>query len=186
MSPRSLVVPALVCLIVGAALGTWGWGQRDASRQRMIEEAEARFEEDDDLLGPDGDGMFGPDASALPSPYEAACADILAAADLRLPGQLVPPGPEPGTSGEPGAPGGPAAPGAPQVPSEDLAPVLSSVLQPERVAGIVELDITEVHAAMATMRTAVVDASTAGRDLYEDPAVGVAGLQLRAAVAPLC
>lgn len=169
VSPRLLVLPAVACLAVGIALGAWGWGERDASRTQMIEEAEARF--DDDVLV-EGD-PFVPS-----SPYEAACADLLAAADLRLPAQVAPT-PDTGPDGAP-------LPVAPEVPPEDLAPVLSSVLDPARVAGIAELDITEVQQAMATMRTAVVEASTAGRDLRADPAVVVAGLELRAAVEPLC
>lgn len=172
MIGRVLVAPALVCLLVGGLLGAWGWTQRDASRERMIVQADERAEEEFESLV---SGVEGPAFD----PHLWACESLLSAAALETPTST-------GAYGLPTDPAtGEPAPSV-TVPPAQLAAELVTMLGPEQVTGIPELDAPEVQAAMAELRAVVVDASAAGRDVRTDPAAIGAGAVLADVVAPRC
>jgi len=168
---RILVAPALVCLLLGAGLGVWGWTQRDASRARMVEEADAAAEADLADVYVDGGPVFDPRAWA--------CQNLLSAGALETPSST-------GAYGYPLAPATGDTVTSVEVPPAQIASELITMLGPEQVTGIVGLDVPEVQAAMAEMRAAVIEASSTGVDVRIDPTVNDAAVALLDVVVPIC
>lgn len=160
---RALMVPAVLCLVVGAVLGVWGWGERDAARARIIE----RVDRHD---GPEGGPFFDF------SPEEEACLALYSAASLQVPaGGPVPPFP-----GGPGDPG----PGDPVGESERS---LVAVLDPATVAGVPGLDgDPDLAQAMAVLQDALVRALDEGREPRSDAEVRFAAQELGRVLNDVC
>lgn len=159
---RLLVAAAGLCLVAGAALGAWGWADRDASRGRIVPAVEG---EDRGLA------VFAPEPE--PDPYQRACQVLLSAATLQFP------------VGVPSEdPWGPPTT-VPQ--SRQTARGLVVALRPELVEGLPGLgDDPELVAAMAALRGALERALDEGDAPLADPQVQEGSRRLSLAALAVC
>ena len=144
MVSRALALPAVACLVLGAVLGVWGWGQRDEARARIVPEEE---------VVEDG-GLFGP--APLPDGERLAqtCASLRAASRVERP-----PVDPLGTG--PDSPADPILTGF----------ALMAVLDPDIVLGLAPLDRPDVRSAIEDERRAVDVVVSGGGDVTSDPEV---------------
>jgi hypothetical protein len=175
---RLLALPAVLCLVLGALLGVWGWGERDAARARIVPELDApsifgspNEEEDPSILGP---ASFDRDEQT-----EAVCALLLDASQLRGPLTGFAPEPEP-------VPGEPASSSVPAVSPLEEAAAIVGVLDPQIVTGLPRLDRADVVAAIDRQRTAMQRILLDGRDPSTDPEVLAAASELEASLSGVC
>jgi len=172
---RLLSAGALVCLVLGAALGTWGWGQRDEARSRIVRQAE---ENDSRYSSSPFDASY--------DTFDTACSNLRAAGFLLEPfesepgsGVSLPPLVTDRTSGS-GAQ--PTAGPAPDPATASSARAIISVLDRTTVLGFPELDRPEVVSAMRRQRVAMQRALAAERDPFADPEVQSAAADLTTAL----
>lgn len=157
-----LALPAVVCLVAGGLLGTWGWGQRDEARAK-IQAAP---------VIPEDEGFFdmGP-GSGDDTQRQMVCGALFDAADLRVPmGSGLGLGPL-------ATEAGPTSSGSTPADFES-AQIIIEVLEPYNVYGVEGLDQPEVVAAMAAQQDAMRRALRAGRNPADDPDVGDAASNL--------
>ena len=144
MVSRALALPAVACLVLGAVLGVWGWGQRDEARARIVPEEEVV----------EGGGLFDPAPLGDAERLAQACASLRAASRVERP-------PADGLGVGPEAPADPIVTGF----------ALMAVLNPELVLGLVPLDRPDVRAAIEEERRAVDLVVSGGGDVTSDPEV---------------
>lgn len=166
---RVLAVPAVLCVVVGALLGVWGWSERDQSRYRVSEE-----QVDEQVVH---GGLFGSGPDAMADLEADVCATLLSA--TRLEPAIGPLGPG-GPTLLPGA--GTTFPPSPEL----VAAELVAILQPALVSGLPSLDRPDVQAGIVAMSDAVLRASRAGRDITADPEVAEAARSLGQALDQAC
>ncbi len=165
MVSRVLAVPAILCLALGAVLGVWGWGERDAARARIIPEQE-------EVVVGGGTSIFAPsfDEQSL----EDQTCEVLRAASRVEPPYVGPTGPDGSPSSlDPNA-------------SAALTSTLLAVLDPVYVAGIPGLDRIDLTTAMAAQRDAVERVQQRGGDVTTDRRVEVAGQELGRTLDEVC
>lgn len=166
MVSRILAAPAIACVLLGVALGAWGWGHRDEARARIIPEADI-----------DDGGLFGAPPVNGPDPVAQTCALLVSASRLQPP--------DPGSFGlDPFDPS--TVPATPPPSPGEVAGALIAVLAPELVYGVPGLDRPDVIAAVEAERRAIVAVSAAGGDITTDPEVAAAAADLSLALDPTC
>ncbi len=166
---RVLAVPAVLCVVVGALLGVWGWSERDQSRNRVDEE-----QADEEVV--EG-GLFGSSPDVMADLEAEVCATLLSA--TRLDPAIGPLGPG-GPTLSPGA--GTTFPPSPEL----VAAELEAIIQPALVSGLPSLDRPDIRAGILAQRDAVLRASRAGRDITSDPEVAQTALSLGQALDQVC
>lgn len=156
------MVPAILCVVVGALLGVWGAGDREDSRTRIIEQGGGRDQDDD------GGGLFDPEpvGDAYLQARAGSCQALFLASDLRLPES------GPGVLDPSDA--------------EEQARSLTYLLGPQVVAGIPGLDVPEVHAAIEALRSELRGALDEGADPRQDPGVQAAADELGRVASERC
>lgn len=150
-----LALPAVVCLMAGGLLGTWGWGQRDEARAKIRAAP----------VVPEDGGFFDVGSGSGDDTHrQMVCGALFDAADLRVPmGNGLGLGPL-------ATEAGPPSPETTPVEVES-AEIIMEVLEPYNVYGVEGLDQPAVVAAMAAQQDAMRRALRAGRNPANDPDV---------------
>ena len=177
---RLLALPAVLCVVLAAVLGTVGWSGREESQDRAA--AEDLRREVEEYMIPPVSGQYSPDEDII---RLQACDALFRAASLdRTVGAGV-------GALDPGMPVDPAVttlPADPTVtlPAPEAARALLNMLDPIVVVGLPGLDEPEVLDSMARLRGQVDDALAVDHDPFASPNVQAAAQDLGAVLATRC
>lgn len=172
---RLLALPAVLCVVLAAVLGTVGWEGRDESRARAADE-DLRREVEEYLLPP-ASGDYQPEADVV---RIQACDALFRAATLdRTVGAG---GLDPAVPLDPGVPADPTV----TLPAPEAARALVNMLDPIVVVGLPGLDDPAVLEPMARLRDQVDAAVAAGTDPFTSPVVQGAAQELGMVLATRC
>jgi hypothetical protein len=177
---RLLALPAVLCVVLAAALGLVGWQDREESSDRAA--AEDLRREVETYLGPGATGDYQPDQDIL---RLQACDALFRAATLdRTVGAGV-------GALDPAMPVDPAAttlPADPTVtlPAPEAGRALLNMLDPIVVVGLPGLDEPAVLDPMARLRQQIDGALAVDHDPFASPNVQAAAQELGAVLATRC